>query len=89
MNETKVTEATCKIGVNYGFGFLLYFPFLILSAIVLLLVIGSYFAVKATGVVAAAVSFLAPIEVMALVSQSYLASISNQGACKDPRFSRI
>ena len=56
---------------------------MILAAIVLLLIAGSYLAVKATRVVASAVAFLAPIEVLALASQCYLASARNY--CDDAR----
>ena len=61
----------------------MYFPFMILSAIILLLILGSYLAISETRIITAAVALLAPIEVMALICQCYLASKKQQVNCID------
>jgi hypothetical protein len=65
-------ENTCR-QLGFKFGFLLYFPFIVLSAVVLLIVLGSYCYDKDTRLTASSVAFLAPVEALALFAQCYFA----------------
>ena len=73
-NQTLATgiENSCR-QLGFKFGFLLYFPFIVLSVVVLLIVLGSYCYDKDTRLTAASVAFLAPVEALALFAQCFFA----------------